>query len=432
MIFALIYSCLLLLKDLENPETKDIFGAAIIFAFFSATLMALKYTFIPFAVSFISLFFLLLLLFSKKRKKIASIATISASMTGIIIAPWLWSVYDKIIYFFTINLHKLDAILMRTRPEIISPEKTYPGTSVLPGSPSVSPESPSVLSDLFSTKELFYGGNASDYSFIVLCTLGAALWASSFLITKRDNIKIGNLIIVTSLGISVPFAYLVSGFFADDFGVGIRYSCPVIIAAFPALVLLFSGNSGSIQNPSSSHEFKIRQGAVVIVTGICIVLFLPGWNARFNQLYTFRTMLAYPGGKDNSYLAYQRKILSETEQESVLSMQDTTEKKSAVFAWFESAFYLNFERNTVFVISAPDFLRRASKLTYSDFADGEKLGNYLRSVGIRYVIWGYRDHAPKQNNTGSPELAEGIFALTKKSQVIYNDGRRVVLDINVY
>ena len=184
MIFALIYSSLLFFQTLEKQQTNHMFGAAMIFAFIVSSLMALKHTFIPFAVSYSTLFFLFLVLFTKERKKVALVAGISAPITGIMLAPWLLTVSDKIIFFFNVNFNKLYQLLQTTNHEILSPEKMTQGSSLLPDSSSALPETSSVISDLFSTQKLFYGGNASDYSFVVLCSLGAALWASYSLLRK--------------------------------------------------------------------------------------------------------------------------------------------------------------------------------------------------------------------------------------------------------
>ena len=191
--------------------------------------------------------------------------------------------------------------------------------------------------------------------------------------------KRGNLILVSSLGISVFIAYLISGYFAQNFEIGIRYFCPIIIAAFPALALLFSESSGFNENLSISHESRTKQGTVLLAMGICIGLFLSGWYERTNQLFEYRSMLSYPLGKNDKYIAYQKKIVSESERQSVLSMQEKTEKGAGILAWFESSFFLDFKRNRVAAISSPDFIRRLSGLSFSDFSDAEKLANYLRT-----------------------------------------------------
>ena len=412
MILALIFSSLLLYESLEKAKMREMLLAALIFAFIASTLVALKNTFVPFAVLYSILLYLLLFLFTKPRKKIALSAGMSAAMTGIMLAPWFWSVHEKFAFFFNANFKKVNSLLNKTNHGVLSPEQ--PGT----GS--------SVLDKLFSSEKLFYGGNASDYSFIILCTLAASLWAGYLLIKKKEIAHKGNLIVVISVGVSAFIAFL-TGAHLTNFDAGIRYSCPIIIATFPALSLLFAERSELKQTELNNHRFRAKQYAVMMTLGICIGLFITGWYGRLNLLAEYKSMLAYP--ITDNYITYNKNFLSKDEQESILSIQTQAEKEMGILAWFETTFFLDFKRNSVFAITKPTFISRFSSLTVSDLADGEKLGNYLRSVGIRYVIWGYKG-AVKQRNPGTAELTQGLLALSNKSHFIYNDGKRALFDIS--
>lgn len=406
MILALIYASLLLNDCLENVEMKEMFWASIPFAFILTTLVALKITFVPFAASYSILFFTLLVLLTKQRKKIVSIGSISAAVTGLLLSPWLWSVYEKVVFIYQRIIIKISH---GSEPQAQSVIK------------------PSVLGDLFSAKKLFYGGHTSDYSFIVLCALAAALWAGYLLVKRKGTVNKGNLIVVITAGVSLTFAYLVNGYFARAFDVGIRYSCPIIIAIFPAIVLLFEGGSKLKQSTFISDKIRVKQFAVWVTLGVSIGFFLTGWYGRINQLTELRTMISYP--INQKYVSYISKVLSDDTQESVVSMQEKTKEGTTILVWSEAAFLLDFERNNIFTVGSPGTIAQISDLTTNDLADADILSSFLKSIGVRYVMWGYKE-TPKAQYKGTPELQKGLEALSKKSKIVFNDGKRAILDIS--
>jgi len=274
---------------------------------------------------------------------------------------------------------------------------------------------------------LFYGGYASDYTFIVLCILAAALWAGYLLIKKKETANNGSFIVVISAGISVLIAYLVNGYFARTFAVGIRYSCPIIIAAFPAILLLFTGRSEIKQTEFFSNKIKAKQFAVLVALGVCIGFFLTGWYGRINQLFDLRTMLSYP--IKERYINYINHVLSDDEQKTVLSMQEKTKENTTILAWSDASVHLNFERNSIFTVGSPGIIMRTGDLTKKDLADVDMLSSFLRSVGVRYVMWGYGE-APKAPYKGTSELQQGLEALSKKKRVIHYDGKGMIIDTN--
>jgi hypothetical protein len=406
MILALIYSSLLLCDCLENKERKEMLWAVIPFALIASTLVALKITFVPFTVSYCLLFLLLLVLFSKPRKNIMVVGSTLGAAIGIMLVPWLWSVYDKVIFVYHLAIRKMShGNLSKANLD----------------------SSDSVFSKLFSSEKLFYGGNVSDYNFIIICSLAVAFGAGYFLIKKKDLANKGKFIVVMSTGISLTIAYLINGHFARDFEVGIRYTCPIILAALPTTMLLFYGKPSLSMPVTSVHNIRIRHFSALLILGISIGLFMHGWFGRLNQLVEQRSMLSFPINK--SYVVRNKNSLSKLEQESVRSMQERTEEKTSIMAWFETSFFLDFKRNSIFTVGSPGIVMNTGGFNLNNFADSSLLGNYFRDIGIRYVIWGYND-PPKALYNGTKELTKGLKDLSEQSKVIYDDGRRVVFEIN--
>jgi hypothetical protein len=411
MILALIYSSLLFNACIVRDDKREILWASISFALIASILLALKHTMAPFAVSYFIVFFMLQILISRHRKSMVLVSGITASAVVLSIAPWVWSVYDKIGTFLQKFIQKINTGLLPRADRDVSPGFT------------------SELKQLFSSQQLFDGGTAIDYSFIVICAMVVAVFAGYLLVRKRDKADAGNLIILMSAGISLPIVYLINGYFARTFYVGIRYTCPLIIAAFPAVMLLFAGKS-TFSRPGSTDRKKIKANhlSVLLILCISIGLFMNGWFGRLNQLMEFRSMLSYPINK--GYIAYNKYSLSQFAQESVKSMQNKAEEKAIILAWFEYPFLLDYKRNRIFTIGSPSIIPDIGSLTLNDLKDPDMLITYLRNLDIRYVIFGYGE-TQKAPYGGTFELEQGLKALQRKHHIVYDDGRRMMIDITV-
>jgi hypothetical protein len=111
-------------------------------------------------------------------------------------------------------------------------------------------------------------------------------------------------------------------------------------------------------------------------------------------------------------------------------MQNKTEEKATIVAWFEHPFLLDFARNRVFTIGGPTLLMDSGNFTKNDLQDADMLSIYFRNIGVRYVIWGYNEVKKNVKYKGTLELEEGLRALQRKNHIIYDDGSRMIIDIN--
>lgn len=401
LVLSLFYSALLFFEHLKQGEARENILAAIPFALLTATLLGLKNTFVLFALVNYGVFWALLILFAESRKVIWQATGAATAAAAIFLLPWILSVYDKIFIFY-------DMVAKKASPELLSQE--YADLSS------------SVWGKLFSLQKLLYGGLAIDYSITVLTVFVFAAGAVFLLIKKSQRTETGYLVLVISAGAATTLTYLVNAYIAREFDVGIRYICPIIIAVLPVLALMF--NSISDRQPSLPEKttMELRHIAGLLVLGMVIGLFLNNWLWRVKQLSEYRVLLSFP--VDRRYVSHMRNSLSEAEKETVQSMQMRTAEKTTILAWFDTPFHLDFNRNKVFTVGVASML-----MDNTESADVKKLGAYLKSLGVRYIIWQYNG-LPKQMSRANNWLEEGLRHIWEKARPIYDDGRRVVLDLN--
>jgi len=107
-------------------------------------------------------------------------------------------------------------------------------------------------------------------------------------------------------------------------------------------------------------------------------------------------------------------------------MQKRAEEKAVIWAWFEAPFHLNFKRNKIFTLGSPGIIKDIGGFTIEDLADGQLLSDFFKKIGVQYVIWGYNE-TPKAPYGGTFELTQGLKALMATNNIIYDDGRRVMI-----
>jgi hypothetical protein len=405
MILALIYASLLFCESLNKAGQQEIIKASIPFTLIAATLVSLKQTFAPYAVSYCIIFFIVLFIACKQRRRTAMVAGISAAMTVIMLAPWIFSVSDKILIFY----HKFSSK--------IGLESVAPAQS----------SRDSIFSDLFSAKKLFYGGYTYDFTFAVLCSLALAFLAIYWLLKKKGQAHQEYMLVLIPAGISLFIAYIANAHFARAFDVGIRYSAPLIIAGFPSAAILFAAGQKHKQSVSFINQTGGRQLITITLLIICIGMFARGTGVRLNILVNTGTMLSFP--IDDKYIQYNQVIMSNDERQAVLSIQNLSAADSTILAWFEAPFHLDFARNNIFTLSAPEIVKESAGFKKNDLEDPVLLKRFLRNSGIRYVLWGYAE-VPKARYPFTFELENGLEALARQSPILFNDGRRVMFELS--
>ena len=149
-------------------------------------------------------------------------------------------------------------------------------------------------------------------------------------------------------------------------------------------------------------------------------------NQLSNQLFQLRTMLSYPVSE--KFITGKKNVLSNDRKEFFLAMQEKAEENVTILVWLEGPFHFDFRRNKIYTVGYPGLLSDIGGFPRIDLSNANVLKNYLKNLGIRYVIWGYND-APRAQYKGTHELEQGIIALLQESRIVYDDGQRVMIDI---
>ena len=61
-------------------------------------------------------------------------------------------------------------------------------------------------------------------------------------------------------------------------------------------------------------------------------------------------------------------------------------------------------------------------------ADGDTLDSYLRGLGVRYIIWQYKRPPPPESRANEG-LKQALKSLWTEKHVVFDDGKRVLFDI---
>ena len=407
MILGLVYSSLLFIDNLNQTKTKELSFAFMPFVFFSLSLFVLKLTFAPFAAFHLVLFFFLVLVIFKQKKTIAYAMTISAVISAVMFLPWVIASTDKLVVFYSYLSSK---------------------TMSLATSEETSQKGFSLLEFLFSNIKLPNDGIVFDYNIIAFCILGVSLGAMYLLCKEKEEVNKGKLIVVIATGFSALLAFLVNYYFARIPSVGIRYSCPLLISVFPVIIILIGKYVTARDSTENLGKMKKIVGSAIVVM-MCIVIanmHIKETADSFRKLRLTRTMLVFPVGKQ--YLAYSRNSILGPQGVFVRALQYKTEPDTTIAAWLDTPFHLDFARNRIFIIASPNQINGGVNLKDRFKGGGEWLRNYLKSYGVRYVLWGYKD-PPRQSSKSTAGLEKTLNSLGRHSKVVFNDGQRVMFDI---
>jgi len=163
IIIALIYSYILFQSSLNGETLREGLLAAIPISLFIASLSLLKITFAPFAAASFLTFYVLVLFFNSERQKTAIISFGSALLVVIIIIPWMWGAMANLSSLINKFLIKV---------------------SEGAGTQNQSAAGDSFLIKFFAAKDINYGGNLLDFTFMYGLILLAILTAIYMLIKE--------------------------------------------------------------------------------------------------------------------------------------------------------------------------------------------------------------------------------------------------------
>jgi len=410
IILALIYSYLLFLSDQNSESIRKRLLAAIPISLFIASLLLLKITFVPFAATFFLTFFVLLLFLNNEREKVLIVSVFSAILVVIIIFPWITVAIENMLELINIFLTKI---------------------SQNAGIEEQAAAGASLIERFFVVKELKYGGNVIEFTFMYVLVLTAALAALFILITDNTSKRKDLLIVTASAGISFVVGLLFNIKYSHgDPYVGLRYTCPLLIAVLPAVILTMSRYLGA-----GYDERRDKFGRIDLIRIFCmftilimVIILAPNRLEKFMDVSRQRTMLSFP--ITEIYIKYNERALSENRHDRVRSVQEKTEPGTIIMTWFDTPFHLDFARNKIFTVASAININPDVTIEENFTGGGEWLRDYLKDFGVRYVFWGYRGN-PKSKSKYNKEFDEALLAMSRNSKMIYDTGSKVFFDIGL-
>lgn len=357
VILGICFASLHLLDQMEKSGTGDIpIVAAGILGLLLAGLIALKYTFLSFALTYAAIFLAGVLMIADEKRKALKICGIIILGAFLALLPWF-------------ALHATN-YLIAVR-EIFHP----PAVAIDQGVRLPSGD----IAQLFSTRITNYGGWFLSYGIMVLmlCAIGGHA-CFSILRNRTAPLQRGYSLVVAAACMAAVTTYLFNGFVASP-AVALRYSCPVLIAALP-----FAWLSAAVAKPGelSQHPPK-AQMILAMSMPLFAIIFLGGsFVARIKLAYAQHMTISFPVSK--AYLRENRTLTSPETSRLIREAQNKTAPGQKILAWISVPGQLDFARNEIYSVRAQGLMNPWVNMPLNGNAND--MIQFLRSQGIRYIM----------------------------------------------
>lgn len=206
----------------------------------------------------------------------------------------------------------------------------------------------------------------------------------------------------------------------------VRFLCPLALAAAPAALLL--GWSELAELAPGDWRRAVRP-TLVAVTVAGVALFAPGLWTRIGQAAEDGSVLAFRASTSAPYLDYSATVLAGGYRDRVADLQARVPAGAPLLAWIATPFHLDFARNAVFDV------------------DVAGLANpWASTPPVRWVLWSYRGFAVRsiascRGMDGTPadvlagercaelQLKLTELATTGRAEVVADDGEMVLFEL---
>ena len=366
IILGLSYASCLLLDQMEESGDGAIpkMMAGILGLLF-AGLVALKITFVSYALAYFTIFFLGLLLLRQGKQNVPKICGLVLLSAFIALLPWL-------------ALHAA-TYASAIQAGLYSPTPTTEnGFSIPKGN----------IAALFSASSLRYGDSLLSYGIIVLVL--AAVGCYALFITfysKVAPLQRGYFLVVFSSCTAGVICYFFNGLFIYP-GVSVRYSSPVIVATLPFALLAVA-----MTIPNTSHTTKLLNPSgtrMAIILLLPLLIIIPFWNhfiSRIERIYHEHAMLMFP--IDDHYIEHVHYLTSSDARQKIHEIQYMTQPDQKILAWISTPIHLDFPRNEIYSITDNSLLNPLLDIPLNSNV-GDMI-RHLKGQGIRYIMWQYND-----------------------------------------
>jgi hypothetical protein len=294
------------------------------------------------------------------------------------------------------------------------------------------------IPQLWSWTSLFWGDSIASFNFVVLLCLVAGITAAFPWRAHWRHPRVHGLLSVMAAGLAVPGVYLwnVNLFQVDD---AIRYSLSPIIAAAPIALLCLL---------KFSRVHGARSARILGIGACCAMLAVVGvfgktLGRRISTAANSHTTLAYP--LTDRYLDYCQRATSRTQRQQARAFQQRMEAGATVFVSASAPFQFDYSRNRILTVCDGGLINPA--LHFPAGIDSDALRRYLRSYGIRYVLFQRDGEGITTIDALRPQLIwsnvirrkladygiyfrESMTSLAAKSETLFENDRLILFDLS--
>ncbi len=366
LILGIFFASCMLLDHMDAADSANQKIAAISLGLLFAGLIGLKVTFVAYSLAYFAVFFAGLLWLAPDRKKVLKLCGLTLLSLLLALLPWLALFADNYAAAIRLALHHAAT----------AADSNF---SVPKGN----------VAALFSSADLFYGGSFLSYGLIVLFLMLIAIF--SFV-----DLRFGGgasprnryLLVAAAACLAGTVSYLFNGLLFNP-DLAVRYSCPVLIASFPFVLL--AAASALPDSLRLSGLVNLAGLKLAVVAGMPILLIVLFWNdfmTRVERAYTQHESISFD--LNEQYLAYNRYVVSPEARELMRSIQSRTEPGQKIFAWVSMPIDLDFARNEIYTLREPSLLNPWLDLPYT--GNARDMVHYLKGQGVRYIMWEYNGY----------------------------------------
>jgi hypothetical protein len=229
---------------------------------------------------------------------------------------------------------------------------------------------------------------------------------------------------------------------------GLRYVCPVIIAAVPSTLIIASTRvSAAIQGNNIKNQLLRYPLVIFVVFAMGVIgCFSSSFAERGKQAFHYGSLLSFPRrARKPEYIAYNRYAFSSDARKEVQTAQQMVPEGALLIAWTPLAFHLDYNRNRIIDIDPAGLANPWLDFPFSkDLSDGVK---YFIDSGAYYILWHYRSYAvrpvgnlreeaaspyPRAHTIGvrTHQLVEMLYDMTQDSQILGNNGSIVIMELS--
>ncbi len=393
MILAMVFVSIVAIDDMGGADRNRAFAGAAALALITASLVALKTTFVVFAAVYLATFLGCALYLSEHKRRMARAIAVALLAGVVLITPWILLSLPNYAAALRIGLA---------------------GNAIAAAGDGQNIDFITKFVYVFSPAKSSWGGNYLTYSLLVslLALAGVVLlvrFAGSRNVAERRSMAA-----ILAACIAATASYLVNVHLFDPQN-GLRYSCPILIATAAVAVLLASGG-GAWLRPAVGvgRPFAYAGGVVLLVTVVAMGgAFYDELISRVQRAYHHRTLLPFAAVASKEHQSYMAASLGERAALHVHALQQKVEKDFAILALVRTPFHFDFARNRVFNATDSTVLNP----WLADFLlddDPERARRYLRERGVRYVMFEHDGYGVTSDAEFEPYL-ESPFRMVRQT-----------------